>query len=176
MEPSFNEKIDYESASHSHSDFKDQFEIPLSLSLKNIIGKSVKILTLIERVQLKINAFLFVISDEEIKTTKNIGIGELEVKSAAIFSKKRIQKYQNQVISAMTVTNITFLSPTVTNRSFWPQSDSIIQGEDHCEFECSDGSIRSSWWGLAASDFYRGKVQGIFLFLLSILFAYYYDQ
>ena len=118
MAPSFNKKIDYESASHSRSHFKDQFEIPLSLSLKNIIGKSVKILTLIERVQLKINAFLFVISDEEIKTTKNIGIGELEVKSAAIFSKKRIQKYQNQVISAMTVTNITFLSPTVTNRSF----------------------------------------------------------
>ena len=117
MAPSFNKKIDYESASQSRSDFKDQFEIPLSLS-KNIIGKSVKILTLIERVQLKINAFLFVISDEETKTTKNIGIGELEVKSAAIFSKKRIQKYQNQVISAMTVTKITFLSPTVTNRSF----------------------------------------------------------
>ena len=62
------------------------------------IRKSVKITTLIERVQLRINAFLFVISDEEIKTTKNIEIGELEVKSAAIFSKKRIQKYQDQVI------------------------------------------------------------------------------
>ena len=56
-------------------------------------------MTLIEQIQIKINAFLFVISDDEIKTTKNIEIGELEIESAAIFSKKRIQKYQNQVIS-----------------------------------------------------------------------------
>ena len=55
-------------------------------------------MNLIEQIQIKINAFLFVISDEEIKTNKNIEIGELEIKSAAIFSKQRIQKYQNQVI------------------------------------------------------------------------------
>jgi len=54
-------------------------------------------MNLIEQIQIKINAFLFVISDEEIKTNKNIEIGELEIKSAAIFSKKRIQKYQDQV-------------------------------------------------------------------------------
>lgn len=54
-------------------------------------------MNLIEQIQIKINAFLFVISDEEIKTNKNIDIGELEIKSAAIFSKKRIQKYQDQV-------------------------------------------------------------------------------
>ena len=57
-----------------------------------------KIMNLIEQIQIKINAFLFVISDEEIKTNKNIEIGELEIKSAATFSKKRIEKYQNQVI------------------------------------------------------------------------------
>ena len=56
-------------------------------------------MTLIEQIQIKINAFLFVISDDEIKTTKNIEIGELEIESAAIFSKKRIQKYQDQVFS-----------------------------------------------------------------------------
>ena len=55
-------------------------------------------MTLIEQIQIKINAFLFVLSDDEIKTTKNIEIGELEIESAAIFSKKRIQKYQDQVI------------------------------------------------------------------------------
>ena len=55
-------------------------------------------MNLIEQIQIKINAFLFVISDEEIKTNKNIEIGELEIKSAATFSKKRIEKYQNQVI------------------------------------------------------------------------------
>ena len=55
-------------------------------------------MTLIEQIQIKINAFLFVISDDEIKATKNIEIGELEIESTAIFSKKRIQKYQDQVI------------------------------------------------------------------------------
>ena len=58
-------------------------------------------MTLIEQIQIKINAFLFVISDDEIKSTKNIEIGELGIESAAIFSKKRIQKYQNQVIFNM---------------------------------------------------------------------------
>ena len=55
-------------------------------------------MNLIEQIQIKINAFLFVISDEEIKTNKNIEISEVEIKSAAIFSKKRIEKYQHQVI------------------------------------------------------------------------------
>ena len=67
--------------------------------MKNYNDKNpIKIMTLIEQIQIKINAFLFVISDDEIKTTKNIEIGELEIESAAIFSKKRIHKYQNQVI------------------------------------------------------------------------------
>ena len=65
--------------------------------MRNHDRKLIKIITLIEKIQRNIKSLLFIIPDEKIKEIKTIEMGELEIKSAAMFSKKRIKKYQDQV-------------------------------------------------------------------------------